>query len=126
MNRLSINYWNCGAGLLKKLDIIKNEIEKDQPQIFFVAESDLLSARKLGVFQMRGYTFEHSKTLETRISCWFNSTYKRILNLEDDFCEIIVLENVATQLLVVGIYHPYKCYENETTRSNFLKLLTNN
>lgn len=50
---------------------------------------------------------------------WFRT--KEWLKRDD---EIIVLEHVSGYLLV-GIYHPFKCFDGETIRVNFLRLVSN-
>jgi len=42
MSNPNIMYWNCGSGIIKKLDTIRWHLSNDQPDIFFVAEADIL------------------------------------------------------------------------------------
>lgn len=123
-------YWNCGSGLIKKLHIIKDLVEKDKPDAFFVSESDVLSDRVLSVFRINGYTFENSGTIITRgksrLSCWYNTkNLVRVANLEKINNEIIVLKDVKNGKLIIGLYQPFKCFGDETFRSNFIRLLEN-
>jgi len=97
----------------------------------FISESDVFCGRILNIFEVQGYTFINGKTLDTRgktrISCWYDSTLERMSDLEDDLNEIIVLKDKSARLsrLIVGIYQPFKLFENETFRGNFTRLLNN-
>lgn len=42
-----------------------------------------------------------------------------------EFDYIIVLQRQVKKFLAVGIYHPFKCFEGESIRSNFQRLLHN-
>lgn len=124
-----ICYWNCASGLVRKFPIIRDHILSIKPQLFFVSESEIMQSRSTKPFSIDGYSFETSQTLETRgksrISCWSTSNYQRIKELENEHNEIMVFKEKSTGILIAGVYHPFKCFENETIRSNFERLLQN-
>jgi len=123
------SYWNCASGFIKKLPFLDDHFISFKPEVFFIAESDLLSNRNLSPLKRNGYQFCSSKTLEirgkTRLSCWFSTKFTRAETLEFDLNEIIVLDSIDKDYSVVGVYHPFKCYQNETVRSNFERLIEN-
>jgi len=106
-------------------DIFKNH----NPSVFFLAESEILDGRNTSFLNRNGYSCEFSNTLhsrhKSRIMCWHTDEYDRVQNLEHQHNEIIVLIKKSTKEVVVGIYHPFKCYDNETIRMNFIRLLEN-
>jgi len=85
--------------------------------------------RSASPFTVNGYTFESSQTLDTRgksrIGCWFSSDYQRVRELDNDYYEILVFKNKKTGIVVAGVYHPFKCFEGETVRTNFERLVEN-
>jgi len=123
-------YWNCGSGLLGKVHIIHEQLKQLKPHAFFVSESDILNNKILGPFQYGSYKFENSLTItsrgKARLSCWFRpDLYSRSYDLELNNNEIIVLKSKSENLMIVGIYHAFKCFENETVRGNFFRLIDN-
>lgn len=120
-------YWNCGAGLLKKLDHIKWTLAHLSPDILFIAEADISNHKDLGVFRVQGYEFHCAETLSLRGKCrlvaWAKTHVIRQLDLEDPLNEVIALK--IGEVTCLGIYRPFKCYENETIRTNFDRLLNN-
>jgi len=122
-------YWNCGSGIIKKLHLVKDIIDKDKPKAFFVSESDVLSDKVLSIFTVPGYTFGNSNTICTRgkarLSCWYSKDFIRMEQLERANNEIIVLKEELSGKLVIGIYQLFKCFGEETFRTNFLRLLDN-
>jgi len=126
---MSFLYWNCGSGLPNKLHVIDDLLATNRPQAFFIAESDLLDSRLLNVFTRKGYTFSNSSTLssrgKSRLSCWYDKSLVRATALEDPFNEIIVLRSIKSDLTIVGVYHPFKCYQGESIHSNFVRLCAN-
>jgi len=126
---MNIGYWNCASGVLKKFNTIKGLITEKNLEAFFVSESDFLFGKDLSAFQIEGMTLNHSATLEargkTRISCWFKDCFVNLTELQEFGNEIIVLKHVSQNYLAVGIYQPFKLYQNETLRSNLTRLLQN-
>jgi len=124
-----IYYWNCASGLLNKMSAIDVILSECSPIAFFAAESDLMGGRDLSIFNRQGYKLVHSKNLsvrgKARLSCWISDSFVHETNLEEYLNEIIVLKHKTTNFVVVGIYHPFKCYQGESIRSNFLRLIQN-
>ncbi len=120
-------YWNCASGFLKKWDCIKGIITDESPDIFFVAEADLAKGFDLSLFNLSEYSLELNSTYHSRGKCrliaFHKGGYKRVLDLEEDGNELIVLYN--GRQAVVGLYRHFKCFENETLVSNFDRLMNN-
>jgi len=128
MENPDIIYWNCGSGLQKKnLHQIKWYLENKQPEIFLVAEADLLRDKELSVFQCTGYIFHQSKTINSRGKCrlvaWVRPDYIREDGLEMDGNEIMIFSKNG--LRIVGLYRHFKCYDGENMRTNFDRLMEN-
>jgi len=125
----NVIYWNCASGLVKKMGEIDDIFKNHNPSVFFLAESEILDGRNTSFLNRNGYSCEFSNTLhsrhKSRIMCWHTDEYDRVQNLEHQHNEIIVLIKKSTKEVVVGIYHPFKCYDNETIRTNFIRLLEN-
>jgi len=123
-------YWNCGSGLLGKTHLIHDMLRVEKIDAFFVAESDILNNRVLGPYHFDSYIFENSLTIQSRgksrLACWYRpDLYTRSFDLERNNNEIIVLKSKSHNLTIVGIYHAFKCFEGETVRGNFFRLMDN-
>jgi hypothetical protein len=120
-------YWNCAAGLVGKWDIIRAWIEAERPDVFFISEADIAVGVDTSLFGISGYTFATSSTLnivnKARMVCWYRNFFNRSTNLEFTGNEIMVLHHKKS--CIVGLYRPFKCYFNETHKSNFDRLMSN-
>jgi len=120
-------YWNCGSGILKKLDTIKWHLENVRPEVFFVAEADITQGKDLGVFRMPNYIFHQANTINTRNKCrlvaWSKENCLRKPNLEFELNEILVFQK--NDVTITGIYRHFKCYEGENIKTNFERLMCN-
>jgi len=122
----SILYWNCASGIFNKADLIKNKVTEHSPDIFFVSESNLNSNMMTEILQINGYEFTSTKTMtetrKSRLCCYYNNNWSISSFEVGTLDELLILENKNTSVL--GIYRPFKVYENETASSNFVRLLT--
>jgi len=127
MPKPSIFYWNCGSGILKKLDHIKWTLTHLSPEILFVAEADIYNNKELGVFQVKGYNFHCPGTIVTRGKCrlvaWAKMNIVRLNAMEDHHNEVIALK--IQNITCLGIYRPFKCYAGENIKTNFDRLINN-
>jgi len=121
---MKIFYWNCAAGLPKKLDFVKDLINENNIDAFFIAEAEIRSDFDLSVLSMRGYDLILSDTFLTRGKSRLICLKKHYLNVKrvgSDYDEIIVLEHKNTS--VIGLYRPFKVHDGETEESNFTRML---
>jgi len=121
---LKVYFWNCGSGLLRKFDFVKSLIVENGLDALFIAEAEFRSDLNLGCLSINGYDLVFAKTIvsrkKSRIIC-FKRTEIREFEIGSDFDNIIALNYNNTFL--VGIYRPFKCFENESERSNFERFL---
>ncbi len=124
---MSYCYWNCASGFIRKWDTIKELLSNEQPDVFFVAEADLANGFDLSMLHVQGYAIDLNSTYHIRGKCrlitFHKEQFKRVLSLEENGNELIVLSN-NTQV-VVGVYRHFKCFDSETVTSNFERLMTN-
>jgi len=122
---LNILYWNCGSGLLRKLDFIKSIITEQDLDAFFIAEADVRSGFDLGCLSITGYDTVLSRTLESRgkarLVC-FKKYELGTINLGSELDDMICL--TANGKLIAGIYRGFKCYDLESEKSNFDRLMS--
>jgi len=124
MSGLSVIYWNCASGIIKKLDYMKRIIEQKKADLFFIAESEIPKGMDLGVFQIKGYDFILAGTLESRgkarLACYARKGLfqQTIVNPYND---LIFL--TQKKLTFVGVYRGFKLHEGENERSNWLRLM---
>lgn len=121
---LKINYWNCGSGLLKKLDLVKEMIDENKIDIFFIAEAEVRLEFDLGCLSHDGYNLFTSNTLQSRgksrIICLARKEFKKF-ELGSEFNDLIAID--CEGMNVVGYYRGFKCFDGETERSNLWRLL---
>jgi len=84
---LNIYYWNCAAGLLKKIDYIKELITGNNVDIFFVAEAELKIDSDLSVLNMSGYDLIVSQTFisrkKARLICYKKKDIKELSGFDE-------------------------------------------
>jgi len=122
-------YWNCGAGLVKKLSVVI-DLLKGKTQASFVSECDIVKNKCLNVFSQKNFGLALANTVEShgkaRIMCWFkNDVFERVSHLELPGNDIIVLRSLERNFLLVGCYRPFKLFPGETHKLNFDRLMAN-
>ncbi len=122
-----ISYWNCAAGLSRKWDFVQSYIYEHDPDILFIAEAEIPAGSDISFLRVGEYRLELSNTFKTRsksrLICLCKPVFDRREDLEGDLNEIIVLKHRST--LICGAYRPFKCYDNESQYTNFVRLLDN-
>jgi len=121
---LKIFYWNCGSGLLRKLDFIKYVILENHLDAFFISEAEVASNFDTGCLSVTGYDTIFSQTLmsrgKTRLIC-FKKCELVTLSIGSEFDDVICLSYGGKT--IVGLYRGFKCFDQETEKSNFDRLL---
>lgn len=121
---LKIFYWNCGSGILSKFDFLKAVILENNLDAIFISEADVRSTFDLGCLSINGYDLVLASTFlsrgKARIIC-FKKHELGVLPLGSEFDNIIAIKH--KNLILVGLYRCFKCYENENERSNFERIL---
>jgi len=103
-------YWNCGSGLLRKIDFVKDLIHENNLDILFIAEADIRLGDDYGCLSIDGFDIILSQTFNSRgkarLIC-----YKKyeldIITLGSEFDNIIGIR--MKNIIVVGIYRVFKC-----------------
>jgi len=117
-------YWNCGSGIVKKFDYFKDLAITNNLDAIFIAESDIRLDADVGFLSIDGYELILSNTLESRglsrLIC-FKKPHLNQVKIDSQYDEVIALEK--GDITVVGIYRAFKCYENESERTNFERLI---
>jgi len=121
---LRVFYWNCGSGIVKKFDYFKELTLTNNLDAIFIAEADIRLDFDAGFLSISGYELVISNPLKSRkksrLIC-FKKPYLNLVQTDSQFDEIIALETGC--ISVIGIYRAFKCYENESERTNFERLL---
>lgn len=101
---LNVNCSNCGSGLLKKLNLVKELIDEKKIDIFYVAEAKVRLDYDLGCLSHKGYSLYTANTLQSRgksrIICWVQEGFKKI-DLGSKMNDIIAIEWVFIAVLSV-------------------------
>jgi len=121
---LKVYYWNCSSGLVRKIDFVFDLARVNNVDIFFISEADIKSDQNIDTLRLEGYDTIVSRTLNSRLKSrliCFKKKVIQVVSVGSDFDEIISLSYNNTNF--VGIYRPFKCYEGETERTNFDRLL---
>lgn len=129
---INIGYWNCASGILNKLDLIKEIIQTNELDIFFVSESDIGEYFDLSLLQIQGFDiilpYEQQKK-KSRILAFVKSgdKFEQLKFAENNEVEGIAIKNnyshSTTYNVVVGIYRPYKKESDSTLTEQFDMLL---
>jgi len=121
---MKIYYWNCAAGLLKKLDYVRDLIKENDVDLFFIAEAELRYGSDLGCLTLSGYDLITSNTFasrgKSRLVCYKKQGFESLTGL-NEFNDILVFNYKS--YTIVGLYRGFKLFEGETELSNFLRLL---
>jgi len=92
---LRINYWNCGSGILKKFDLIKEMIVDNNLDMFFVSECEIRFDLDLSCLSIMGYKVVLANTIESRkkarILCIMKTGCK-VVNINCDKSDVIAVE----------------------------------
>jgi len=121
-----IIYWNMASGIVKKWDLVVETVNRENPDLFFLAEADVKAGRDLSAFNISGYEIILSNCAKTKgkarllVLAKINSFEEVELGFNENN-EIIALTRGT--LTVVGGYRPFKVDENETERLNFERML---
>jgi len=120
-----IYYWNCAAGLLRKIDYIRDMITGNKVDVFFVAETELKAEHDLSTLKIDGYDLVVSRTMssrkKSRLICYKKGNFREI-EMFDDKNEIIGLDYKGKQ--IIGLYRGFKTFENESESSNWERMLS--
>jgi len=102
----NVLYWNCASGIFNKIELLKDKTELYDPEIFFVAESNINNDMNTDLLQIRNYNFTNSKTIaqdrKSRICCYYKNKWKLrddVMSVDD---KIIALEHENN--FIIGIY----------------------
>ena len=55
MKNLNLGYWNCGSGILNKLDLIKDIISVNKLDILFISETNIGEFYGLNLLNISGF-----------------------------------------------------------------------
>jgi len=119
-----VSYWNCASGLLKKLDVIKNQIKSKKIDLFFVAESEISVDYDCNFLNIQGYETLFSETRTTRgrarLLCYAKINQFKRLPVNNHYNDVVVLQH--GKKIFAGVYRGFKLFEAETERSNWARL----
>jgi sarcosine oxidase/L-pipecolate oxidase len=116
---MNFGYWNCAKGFGGKMGVFRELMQTNNLNVFFISESDMNETMDFSLFTAPGYQLENAKTLQMfkkcRISAFVDTNINAIrrFDLENDGNEIIVLEIKEIDMLVCGLYRPFKINEND-------------
>jgi len=116
-----ILFWNCCGGLTSKIDTIRQIINKFQPLLMFISESEILQSHDTNWFGIQNYELTLSHTIKlgkSRIVCYnrCNSGVKIRLDLiKKDCVEVIPVD--FDGIRIVGVYRPFKLIANQTNET---------
>jgi len=120
-----VYYWNCASGFLKKFDYVKELIETNDVDVFFIAESETRYEFDLSFLSIDGYEVVCAKTLlsrkKSRIICFKKSEIK-VVNTSHDLNDTLILDTEVG--IIVGAYRGFKCFPGETEISNWNRLIS--
>jgi len=120
-------WWNCGGGIIHKIDYIKYTIKSKRPAILFISESEIYFHNDLGPLQIEGYDLILSGTHargKARVAAYIrqNLKYKRIELPDFNYVEIIAFK--VDDLTIVGLYRPFTpTVQDESLVDNFDRLV---
>jgi len=121
---LKVCYWNCGSGLLKKIDFVRDQIVGKNVDAFFIAESEIKKESDLDCLNIQNYNIHLADTIstrgKTRLMCYAKQNLTRF-KLGSDLNDLIALQKGDSK--VIGIYRGFKCYPGETELTNYKRLL---
>jgi len=122
---LTIGYWNCASGLVRKASFIINAVKTKNLDALFIAEAEVCDNVNLSFIIPDGCELFCAPTLTSRKKCRLICVAKRgmfrnVLNV-NALNDIIFLEHKKS--LIVGGYRGFKCFESESERSNFIRII---
>jgi len=122
---LKVQYWNCGSGILRKLDFIKEQVRENNLDLFFISEAEIKSNSNIECLNMPDYKVLVAPTLrsrnKTRIICIVRNQFDLVELPGSEFDDAIAVNAQGT--IVIGIYRGFKTFENESEKTNFERLL---
>jgi len=94
--------------------------------IFFLAEADIKSSAMISFMNISGYSIVFSGPYLTRgksrlIAIVRDGSFREITVPSNSMNEVIGLK--LGNSIIVGVYRPFKIYDSETERSNFVRLI---
>jgi len=117
-------FTGTGAGLLSKIDYVRNLIFTNDVDIFFIAESEIKSEFDIGCLTIPGYDLICARTIETRnkarLICFAKHRYE-VKEIGSDLNDLVTL--VTGDFVIIGLYRGFKCFEQETELSNLTRIL---
>jgi len=103
--------WNCGNGIVHKMDEIRLMLEKHNPSVFFISEAELTTEQE-NLIALKHYKLEISDSIKlgkSRLVAYHkHNDMHRMSQLEGNCENIIVLENRTTR--IIGLYRGFKNY----------------
>jgi len=121
---VKILYWNCAAGLLKKIDYLREVAMEMNADIIFISECEVKNEFDLGFLALEGYETCFAKTLlsrnKARLMC-FRKPCVKLIDITDELNDIIVVE--MNGVMVCGAYRGFKCFEGESEIKNWERMV---
>jgi len=119
-------WWNCGGGLLSKIDFIKNYIKTNKPFLLFISEAEI-RPENINLAQINGYDLLTASTFsgefkKSRMTCYVDEriSYKQI-DIKSKISDIVALEFQGRTY--VGVYKGFKLPTNVTRNLSSLIFL---
>jgi len=121
----NVIYWNCASGLVKKLDFVKDKFISKDTDILFVSEVEITDKWDRSFLEINGFDLHLSETLLTkgksRLLCFARQNCFKLLSPHNKSNEVLILQQGKT--IIAGVYRGFQTYENETERSNWVRLI---
>jgi len=115
-------WWNVAEGLAAKHETVKEIINKENPVLFFIFESNTRSNKSNKHLGIQGYDFVTSESDFSRTACYIQKEKGLKVVSQGEGNEVIVVEN--DQVRIMGVYMPFRLNPGESLMGNFTKLLT--
>lgn len=71
-----ILHWNCANGIFNKMNVIKDKIAENNPEVFFISESNISNNMNLDLLNISEYNFTTSNTIsfqKSRICAFYKN-----------------------------------------------------
>ena len=129
----SLAYWNCASGFRSKKTLFEKILLENELDVLGLAESDVSQKHENMFMNIQNYELQHAKTFlkngKTRLSAYvkIGSSFKRRLDLEDEFNEIMCFENDLRKEYFTILYRPFTYNDGNqwSHQERFKKLLEN-
>jgi len=123
---VTCGYWNCASGLVRKTSFIHYLISSRNLDALFIAEAEVCENIDMSFLIPVGFELFLSPTLKSRkksrLICLARSgIFRLIVSGRDARNDLLVLEQKNSYF--IGVYRGFKCFDGETERSNFVRIL---